>query len=768
MKKALQSFFLNLILAIIVIAPFMISGKGIFAITNDFNFQTIDFGIAINDAIKSGNGLWSPTIDLGSDIVSVYSWNNIASPFYIWTLLFPADMYPYLIGYAYMIKYAVAGLTSYLLFAYFVEEDKKNWAIVGSVLYTFCGFQCVNMIFQFHDVVALFPLMMLAVEKKADRFNECDGCGKNTLTAGFGFLAISVMLNGITNYFMFVAEVVFFVIYFVIRFLMGHRVQSKVRFLLATILESIIGAMLGAFILLPAYVGILANSRVAEHMWGGILQSNREYLRLLCAILLPAEPMTSQCYITEQDYSSYSCFIPVIGLALVACFIYRYLRCRDREYRDKYRWMMITITICVVCMIIPFFNNMFTLWSTDYYRWFFLPTLMFILCSVVVLSEYWEYPITQMSLIFAGITLLLGAFLKVWDVVRVKTVFDESQMWMNVGSVVIRYVLLSLIPIVIKNKRLVYAAVLTLAAVSAVIYNAQIIERYKEFNYESAEEYYDKIAACRQLELPEFGRVDVEEFEDSNLALAAGLPGRITFSSTVSGKIMDFYEDIGLERKVFTPIGPEGTGALLSTRYLLCSDIHPELKVVDESEYRGLHYYLYEYDKYLPMGIFYDTYVTESEFSNVLLEERARALLSALVVNDEDADLMSGIPHGDIAELSKESVDELVVRKLASAKYIEADYNNAIIECDHDGYVFFSIPNDSGWSAYVNGEKTDIIIDAGGLMAVGVEAGHNEINLVYESVYFRYGLILSIIGIIVATAIIFIDRMRMTRRVCDK
>lgn len=758
MKKALQSFFLNLILAIIVIAPFMISGKGILAITNDFNFQTIDFGIAINDAIKSGNGLWSPTIDLGSDIVSVYSWNNIASPFYIWTLLFPADLYPYLIGYAYMIKYAVAGLTSYLLFAYFLDEDKKNWAIAGSVLYAFCGFQCVNMIFQFHDVVALFPLMMLAVEKKADRFNECDGCGKNTLTAGFGFLAISVMLNGITNYFMFVSEVVFFVIYFVIRFLMGHRVQSKVRFLFATILESIVGAMLGAFILLPAYVGILANSRVAEHMWGGILQSNREYLRLLCAILLPAEPMTSQCYITEQDYSSYSCFIPVIGLALVACFIYRYLRCRDREYRDKYRWMMIIIIICVVCMIIPFFNNMFTLWSTDYYRWFFLPTLMFILCSVVVLSEYREYPITQMSLVFAGITLLLGAFLKVWDVVRVKTVFDESQMWMNVGSVVIRYVLLSLIPIVIKNKRLVYTAVLTLAAVSAVIYNAQIIARYKEFNYESAEEYYDKIAACRQFELPEFGRVDVEEFEDSNLALAAGLPGRITFSSTVSGKIMDFYEDIGLERKVFTPIGPEGTGEVLSIRYLLSADTHNELKTVDEAEYRGTHYYLYEYDKYLPMGIIYDSYITESEYDNVSPKDKSRALLSFLVIGDEDSDKVSGMAHGDISEISGIDIDALVDARLAGAQYIESDYSSATIECDHDGYVFFSIPNDPGWSAYVNGEKTDIITDAGGLMAVGVKAGYNEINLVYESVYFRYGVVISIIGLAIMILLICVKR----------
>ncbi len=158
MKKSTQAFLLNLITAALVFLPYMIATDGIMAITNDFNVQSTDFGIVINDAVRSGQGIWSPIIDMGSNIISTFSFYNVASPFYLWTLLFPAEWYPYLIGYACMMKYAVAGLTSYLYISYFLKEDKKKWAIIGSVLYSFSGFQCVNMIFQFFDAVAQFTL----------------------------------------------------------------------------------------------------------------------------------------------------------------------------------------------------------------------------------------------------------------------------------------------------------------------------------------------------------------------------------------------------------------------------------------------------------------------------------------------------------------------------------------------------------------------------------------------------------------------------------
>ena len=58
----------------------------------------------------------------------------------------------------------------------------------------------------------------------------------------------------------------------------------------------------------------------------------------------------------------------------------------------------------------------------------------------------------------------------------------------------------------------------------------------------------------------------------------------------------------------------------------------------------------------------------------------------------------------------------------------------ATISTEKDVPVFFSIPYESGWTAYVNGEKADIERVNVGFMAIRVNAGTNvEIEFVYET-----------------------------------
>ena len=772
MKKSLQAFLINLIVSMAIICPFIIADGGIFAITNDFNFQTIDFGIAINDAIKSGYGLWSPFIDLGSDIVSVYSWNNIASPFYIWTLIFPAEYYPYLIGYAYMIKYAVAGLSSYLYISYFLEENKKKWAILGSVLYSFCGFQCVNMIFQFHDIVALFPLLTLAIEKKADAFNNsiCNG-SKKPLLSGFGMLALAVFLNGISNYFIFTEEVLFLVIYYVIRVLMTDRVKKKIVFSVAVATEGIVGAGMAALILLPAYMSILKNSRTTEHFWGGLLRSTREYLRLACAVLFPAEPMTGQAYIKETDFSSLSLYIPFVGIALVICLMYRYFK--EKNIYREYRWLVRLTFVMGACVVIPFMNNYYTLWSTDYYRWLFIPSLFIALCSTIVLSDINKYPVRIISAVCAISALILGLFMVMWDRLRVQTVFDQRELWKSVLTTTAGYFLLAIFGYSRDNrdnsadneraKKLQFTLLLIMTCIFSVYCNAHIISRYRGNNYESSKSFYDKIMACRQLDIKDFGRVDTEDSEDSNLALVSELPGRKTFSSTVSPYIMDFYESLGLERKVFTPEGPEGTKELLSTRYLLSKNAYSSgsdnanLKMIDSASYDNTTYYIYEYDDYLPMGLVYHEYVTKSEYAALDPSLRSLCMLKYLVVDDKDEEEVSSVlTHGDVVLIEKSDIPTLMEGRRSAAEYIEDSYYSAEVSCDEPAYIFYSIPCEEGWTACVNGTETDII-NVNGLMGVRLPDGKNKVELRYENRLFRVSLIISLSSIAVFIVAISIN-----------
>lgn len=160
----LLAFVLNFAIAAAALLPYMIRDGGLLLVAADFDAEQLSYNMLCNNAIKSGEVLWNWRIDIGSDFVSSFSFYTLGSPFFWLSFLFPASAFPYLVGWIYMLKYAVAGLTS---FAYFRRSASEKSALLGSVLYAFSGFSCINVVFyHFHDVIALFPLLMLGLDKR--------------------------------------------------------------------------------------------------------------------------------------------------------------------------------------------------------------------------------------------------------------------------------------------------------------------------------------------------------------------------------------------------------------------------------------------------------------------------------------------------------------------------------------------------------------------------------------------------------------------------
>jgi len=196
-RKALLAFLLSSLLGMLIVLPNVILNKGIFAIISDFNFQQVPFNMLMNKAIKNGNILWTWYNELGSNFIGTFSFYNLLSPFSIFGYLFPGNWYPYLVGPIIILKYGVGGLTSYLFLKRYVKN--KNYAIVGSLLYSFSGFQLTNMLFHFQDIIALFPLMLCALD--------------NLIYDGKkGHFTLAIVLNAFTNWFLFIAEGVILII----------------------------------------------------------------------------------------------------------------------------------------------------------------------------------------------------------------------------------------------------------------------------------------------------------------------------------------------------------------------------------------------------------------------------------------------------------------------------------------------------------------------------------------------------------------------------
>lgn len=203
----LEAAIICALIAGIILIPSMILNHGYFALSNDFSAEEIPFGMLMNRAIKSGE-IWSWGIDLGGNLLESFGFYNIGSIFYWISLLFPAEIYPQVIGWIFILKIAVAGYASALWMKRYLR--KKDAILIGAMLYAFSGSQCINIVFyHFQDVIALFPFMLAALDKMI--LDKKKGC-----------FALACAVNLLCNPIFFWGTACFTVLYYIFRFLLPN------------------------------------------------------------------------------------------------------------------------------------------------------------------------------------------------------------------------------------------------------------------------------------------------------------------------------------------------------------------------------------------------------------------------------------------------------------------------------------------------------------------------------------------------------------------
>ena len=191
--------------ALLSFLPLLLQDGGKLLFMSDYLEQQIPFGMYINESIKSGQVYWSWGIDLGTNFIGAFSFYLLGSPFFWLSMPFPSSWYIYIAGIVYILKYMVAALTAFLWLRR--QVNGENAALFGALLYAFSGFQSLNLIFShFHDVAALFPLLLLAVDLWVQEGRRWP-------------LALAACINLLTNYVFFVGEMVFLAVYYLVRWL---------------------------------------------------------------------------------------------------------------------------------------------------------------------------------------------------------------------------------------------------------------------------------------------------------------------------------------------------------------------------------------------------------------------------------------------------------------------------------------------------------------------------------------------------------------------
>lgn len=745
-KKFWQAVGLCALTAAIFFLPFYILDGGFFHYAGDFNSQQISFYRYMNGFVKGAgypdsafagapHNTFSWATDLGSGVMNAYSFYLYGSPFFWLSVLLPQSWLPYMMVPLLVLKFGVAGGGAYLYLRRYVKN--ANYAVLGACLYALSGFAVYNVFFNhFVDVVALFPYLLWALDEAIYENRH-------------GLFAFWVAVNLLNNYFFFVGQVIFLCIYFVCK-LTAKDFRLTGRKFGHLLWESVLGVSMGCLLLFPAVLSLLQNPRTIDLSsgWGFLTYAKvQQYLAILLSWILPPDSpyLTSVWSEGVIKWTSMTAYLPLCSLAGAMAYW------RSHKADSKKR----IVAVCAVCALVPVLNSAFYALNSSYYaRWYYMPTLILAAMTVNALED----PEVDLDAPARGIGWIMLATL-VFAVVPVRD--DTTGTWSfgvlkNPGQffAVLGFGLLGLAlyrylcGIWRQNSRFAQrmtAAVLVFACVFTMVHIG--IGKFGQWYTDSDLVEQDTNALQLKNDLPEGDyRIDTYKIHD-NIGMWLDKSCLQYFGSTAAPSILSFYPGLGVKRDVRSE--PEITNyalrGLLSVEYLITTPEKRE-SFEDEADEGWTYladvdgYTLYHNDNYVPMGFTYDYYVTEATYEASIKTLRSNLLLRALVLEDEDVEKYSSylteLPDTLLDDLHYDSyTQDCADRRAHSCSVFQMNNAgfHAEITLDKTNLVFFSVPYDDGFTAYVNGEKTDILRVDEGLMAVLCPAGASSIDFVYQA-----------------------------------
>lgn len=812
-EKYLQAFLMGFFTLFAALLPVMISNGGYFIYYGDFNGQQIPFYNLANDAVRDGQFGWNWYTDLGSDLMTSYSFYLFGSPFFWLSTLLPRALVSYSIPFLLALKHGIASLTAYIYIRRFVRS--KEAALTGAMLYAFSGFQLFNIFFNhFQDVTAFFPLMLIAMEENINNRRR-------------GWFALITALMAVINYFFFTGEAVFLILYFILR-APSNDFRATWKKFFGLLFEAILGTAIAGFILLPSAISLMGNYRISEHLTGNnvvIYNEGSRIFRVIQAFFLPVEPpaFTNLFKSEYAEWSSVGGYFPLFSMLGVITFM---------RMRKKH-WAVRISVICIICSMIPILNSAFYAFNASYYaRWFYMPILIFAMMTAQALDDAeadFRPAVKLTAAIMAAFGLISCIPVKVDGKLKwFRFPLDFGYFWVTVGVAAISLAAAVYI-IRRRDKGLAYknhmvwgtaaASVMCIAAMMGFI----MLHVYFHDDYIShCIEGGDSI--CEEVAPDNFFRVDTH-IDLENYPMMWKLPTIRCFQSVVSPSIMEFYDNIGVERDVASRpdtdhytlrgllsvkyyyigvdevfdhatlkrfqknssntnsssssviSGSDSESSKKNTGLSIPSGIDEDTKLrIKEHDVENLlpgfkylegneKFEIFENEYYIPMGFGYDTYISEKTADSKVKGTREKFLIDSLILSDEQiekySDIMEESPKARYAMLSKDDYIESCLQKQQNcSKSFRFDSKGfeAMIDLDKPQLVFFSVPYSDGWSAEVNGKAVDVEKVSYGFMAVRAEEGENTIIFRYETPGLKAGWIITLSGAVLLAIYLIICR----------
>lgn len=709
-----MAFLLSILLGSIIVVPNIIIGHGIYNLIADLNYQQIPFNMLINYSIKHGGILWTWFNEMGSNFIGTFSFYNLFSPFNLVGYLFPEKWFPYLIGPIFILKYGISGVCSYLFLERYVKN--KKYAVLGSLLYTFSGFQLTNILFyHFHDVVAFFPLLLYSLDRLVYDKKR-------------GRLALVILLCSTTNWFFFIGECIFMFIYFIVKVICRDYIINKERFI-TIVFEVLIGIFMSLFVLLPVFLFTISNPRIT-HNWSFIdiiKYPFTNYFEIIKGMFLPPETMANRSLLMETNYSSVELYLPVVGLILVIPYIIKYKK-------SPYTILFI---ISLIFMFIPILNSSYILFNTGYYaRWFFMPILIMSLMSIMALEKNLKISNGIKFTIISLLLLVIFSF--IYNKVYSFVIYDKFYL-----IIILLEMIFGIIGVLLSNKYRNNNILLLIIFIFVYVsfHGNYMIYKYKYNNFNVESNYRDY--AIRN---NEFNKYKNYRFNSSNnCKYNIGYINKInnikTFNSNISGSSFDFYSSIGINRSVYTDIdiNDKEINDILGVRYIIsCNDSIKDYKYIEDIG----NYKIYENLDYLEFGYSVNDYMKKDIYYSLNFENRIKVLGDKIILDNDQVKLFKNLYPNDIKYKS-------------NSFEFTSDGFNSIIDSSGDTIAIYQIPYDNGFKATNNGKLTNIYNVNNGFIGIKINSGKNNIIVTYTPNGLKVGIVMSIISCLIYLIYLF-------------
>ena len=556
------------------------------------------------------------SIGLGFDTITTLHYYALGDPIALLSVFMSSENGPVLYTILILLRLYLAGIGFLVFCRYWGRQG--NGAILGALIYVFCGFSFFSGVRHpyFLNPMIYLPFLLIGLEQVLRRRKP------------YLLVAMTFICTASNFYFLYIVTVMA-VIYVVLRYAFTYcrEEKSKIWGLLTTGLRTgvwyLLGMAMAAVIFLPVIYAFLRNGRMDSkpELLISYFHYNKEYYFYALQGVFASG--------IGPNYWVCLAFPAVTGIsiAIVLC-------------KPKYRTVAITFALTVLALSVPFFGYLMNGFSYITNRWDFL--VSFVVAIVFTVTYEKIYQLGNQEKLLSGVGVLgygvLAFFGPSFPIVKYTFII-----------LLISYaVILCLQTGKLRGARnlqnaMIYLLVLGNLGFNGYAFFATQFNGYAEEFLTSAQ--IDELTENGEELLPsvsEEGFYRIETYGDNvrNESLLKGTNDVSAYYSLIDGNVTDYYKQLELisQRSAYRIDNQDSRtipDALAGVKYFISTDRNaaPYAYALKNTQKRGAHtFYLLENEFALPLGYTYQKYMLEEDFRKLNALEKQNALIYSVIL----------------------------------------------------------------------------------------------------------------------------------------